>query len=275
MRSNTLHLASYPFLDTLFGFLPPCRGASVPTHFHCRIPLHFWSLEIFVLALWLAVHSKHLLAFKCPYCDDKTYHLSGLKICSQDCNALTSLGNGGDSCTLQVVNNHMCSLWWQCTLGTLVRDKTLVHSQLIFHLIVLMNILLMPHFWILQYYFMTVLWIIGISSHCDCQLLFQRFQRWHIQAGEVGVGYATASQGANKIMLKKALTKSSLLEPLNGCQDKNTQRRKRCKGEPQLRDRVCLKSGGSYKLNRNWQKVCFCRLPCRSYRAVLSRFSGT
>lgn len=40
----------------------------------------------------------------------------------------------------------MRSLWWQCALGTLVRDKTLVHSQLIFHHIVLMNILLMPHF---------------------------------------------------------------------------------------------------------------------------------
>lgn len=64
VRSNTLHLASYPFLDTRFGFLPPCHGASVPTRFPCRIPLHFWSLEILLLALWLAVHSKHLLAFR-------------------------------------------------------------------------------------------------------------------------------------------------------------------------------------------------------------------
>lgn len=157
------------------------------------------------------------------------------------------LGNCGNNCILEVVNNHMCSFWWQCALGTLVRDKTLVHSQLIFHLIVLMKILLMLHFWILRYYFMTVLWIIGISSHCDCQLLFQRFQRWHIHAGEVSMGYETASQGANKIMLKKSLTKLFLLEPLNRSQDKNTQRRKRCTGEPQLRDRMCLKPDGCYK----------------------------
>lgn len=38
----------------------------------------------------------------------------------------------------------MRSLWWQCALGTLVRDKTLVHSQLIFHHIVLMNIFNAP-----------------------------------------------------------------------------------------------------------------------------------
>lgn len=169
----------------------------------------------------------------------------------------------------------MHSLRWQCALGTLVREKTLVHSQLIFHHLVLINILLMPRFWILWYYFMTVLWIVGISSCCDCPLLFQRFQRWHIHTREVGMGYATASQGADKLMLKKALTNSSLLEPLNRSQDKNTQRRKGCTGEPQLRDGIWLKSGGCYKAQKWRQKVCFCLLPCRSYNAVLSHFLGT